>query len=91
MNFGFCGPRKLLLLALLLWPAHALADAKETKEKIAALAPSGLVLVLDAEGKELVAQNADQPFVPAGTTASRPPSTSTAPGCCTCAAAAIPS
>jgi D-alanyl-D-alanine carboxypeptidase/D-alanyl-D-alanine-endopeptidase (penicillin-binding protein 4) len=52
----------LLFLAFLLVPVQALASAKE---KIAALAPSGLVLVMDAEGKELVAQNADEPFVPA--------------------------
>ena len=56
---------RLLLLALLLLPAPALADAKE---KVAALAPSALVLVLDADGNELVAQNADQPFVPASVT-----------------------
>src|SRR5687768_4126585 len=48
--------------ALLLLLAPALAG---TKEDIAALAPSGLVLVLDEDGNELVAQNADQPFVPA--------------------------
>ena len=48
--------------ALLLLPSPALAGAKE---KVAALAPSGVVLVLDAGGKELVAQNADKPFVPA--------------------------
>lgn len=65
---------RLLLLALLLMPAQAQAqaqaqaDAKEAKEKVAALAPSALVLVLDAEGKELVAQNADKPFVPASVT-----------------------
>ena len=53
---------RLLALALLLPPAPALAGVKE---KVAALAPSGLVLVVDAEGNELVAQNADQPFVPA--------------------------
>jgi D-alanyl-D-alanine carboxypeptidase/D-alanyl-D-alanine-endopeptidase (penicillin-binding protein 4) len=53
---------RLLVLALLLLPAPALADAKE---KVAALAPSGLVLVMDADGNELVAQNADKPFVPA--------------------------
>ena len=53
---------RLLLLALILLPAPALADAKE---KVAALAPSGLVLVMDAGGNELVAQNADKPFVPA--------------------------
>src|SRR6476620_5144132 len=54
-----------LAVALLLLPAPALAGAKE---KVAALAPSGLVLVMDAEGKELIAQNADQPFVPASVT-----------------------
>src|ERR687893_273763 len=47
---------------LLLLPAQALAGAKE---KLAALAPSGLVLVMDEKGNELVAQNADKPFVPA--------------------------
>ena len=35
------------------------------KEKIAALAPSALVLVMDEKGNELVARNADKPFVPA--------------------------
>ena len=55
----------LLALALLLLPAPALAGVKET---VAALAPSGLVLVLDAQGNELVAQNADEPFVPASVT-----------------------
>lgn len=48
--------------AVLLLYVPALADVKD---KVAALAPSGLVLVLDAEGNELVAQNADKPFVPA--------------------------
>jgi D-alanyl-D-alanine carboxypeptidase/D-alanyl-D-alanine-endopeptidase (penicillin-binding protein 4) len=54
----------LLALAcvLLLLPGQALAGAKE---KVAALAPSGLVLVMDDKGNELVAQNADKPFVPA--------------------------
>jgi serine-type D-Ala-D-Ala carboxypeptidase/endopeptidase (penicillin-binding protein 4) len=52
-------------LALLLLPAPALAGVKE---KVAALAPPGLVLVMDAEGNELVAQNADKPFVPASVT-----------------------
>jgi D-alanyl-D-alanine carboxypeptidase/D-alanyl-D-alanine-endopeptidase (penicillin-binding protein 4) len=54
-----------LACALLLLPAQALAGVKE---KVAALAPSGLVLVMDAEGNELVAQNADKPFVPASVT-----------------------
>ncbi len=56
---------RLLLLALLLLPAPALAGAKES---VAALAPSGLVLAMDAKGDELLAQNADQPFVPASVT-----------------------
>jgi D-alanyl-D-alanine carboxypeptidase/D-alanyl-D-alanine-endopeptidase (penicillin-binding protein 4) len=54
-----------LACALLLLPAPALADAKE---KVAALAPSALVLVVDEKGNELIAQNADQPFVPASVT-----------------------
>ena len=53
---------RLLTVALLLLPTPALADVKE---KVAALAPSGVVLVLDLEGSELVAQNVDEPFVPA--------------------------
>src|SRR5215510_6757771 len=53
---------RLLVFALLLLPAPALAGVKEN---VAALAPSGLVLVMDAEGNELVAQNAAEPFVPA--------------------------
>src|SRR5436190_9231238 len=56
---------RLLAVALLLLPAPALADVKE---KVAALAPSGVVLVVDLEGNELVAQNADEPFVPASVT-----------------------
>ena len=55
----------VIACALLLLPAHALAG---TKEKVVALAPSGLVLVMDAKGNELVAQNADKPFVPASVT-----------------------
>jgi serine-type D-Ala-D-Ala carboxypeptidase/endopeptidase (penicillin-binding protein 4) len=53
----------LLLTALL--PCQALAGGKE---KVAALAPSGLVFVVDSTGKELLAQNADEPFVPASVT-----------------------
>jgi D-alanyl-D-alanine carboxypeptidase/D-alanyl-D-alanine-endopeptidase (penicillin-binding protein 4) len=61
---------RLLILALLLLPApagstQALADAAKS---VKALAPSGLVLVMDDKGNELVAQNADQPFVPASVT-----------------------
>jgi D-alanyl-D-alanine carboxypeptidase/D-alanyl-D-alanine-endopeptidase (penicillin-binding protein 4) len=54
-----------LALALLLLPAPALAGVKEN---VAALAPSGLVLVMNAKGNELVAQNTDEPFVPASVT-----------------------
>jgi serine-type D-Ala-D-Ala carboxypeptidase/endopeptidase (penicillin-binding protein 4) len=54
-----------LAVALLLLPAPALAGIKE---KVAALAPQGLVFVTDAEGNELVTQNIDEPFVPASVT-----------------------
>jgi serine-type D-Ala-D-Ala carboxypeptidase/endopeptidase (penicillin-binding protein 4) len=54
-----------LALALLLLSAPALAGVKE---KVAALAPPALVLVMDAKGNELVAQNTDEPFVPASVT-----------------------
>jgi D-alanyl-D-alanine carboxypeptidase/D-alanyl-D-alanine-endopeptidase (penicillin-binding protein 4) len=56
---------RLLIFALLLLPVPALAGVKET---IAALAPNALVLVVDAKGNELVAQNIDEPFVPASVT-----------------------
>jgi serine-type D-Ala-D-Ala carboxypeptidase/endopeptidase (penicillin-binding protein 4) len=56
---------RLLALALLVLPAPALAGVRE---KVAALAPSAVVLVVDAKGEELVAQNADEPFVPASIT-----------------------
>ena len=52
----------VLACALLVLPAQALAGAKE---RVAALAPSGLVLAIDEKGNELVVQNADKPFVPA--------------------------
>jgi D-alanyl-D-alanine carboxypeptidase/D-alanyl-D-alanine-endopeptidase (penicillin-binding protein 4) len=54
-----------LALALLLLAAPALAGVKEN---VAALAPAGLVFVIDAKDNELVAQNADEPFVPASVT-----------------------
>ncbi len=54
-----------LALALLLLPTPALAGVKEN---VAALAPQGLVLVMNAKGNELVAQNTDEPFVPASVT-----------------------
>ncbi len=52
-------------LALLLLPAQATAGAKED---VTALAPYAVVLAIDEKGNELVAQNADQPFVPASVT-----------------------
>jgi D-alanyl-D-alanine carboxypeptidase/D-alanyl-D-alanine-endopeptidase (penicillin-binding protein 4) len=60
-------PSRLLALAiaLLLLPAPAFAGAKE---KVATLAPSALVFVVDDKGHELIAQNADKPFVPASVT-----------------------
>jgi len=56
---------RTLALALLLLSAPALAGVKEN---VAALAPQGLVLVMDAKGNESVAQNTDEPFVPASVT-----------------------
>lgn len=50
----------ICIVLLLQFPAKA-----EIKDQIAALAPSGLVLVLDEKGEALVSQNAEQPFVPA--------------------------
>lgn len=54
-----------LAFALVLLPAPALAGVKE---KVAAMAPSALVLVVDEKGNELIAQNVDKPFVPASVT-----------------------
>src|SRR3954451_23574574 len=56
---------RLFIVPLLLLTVPAIAGVKE---KVAALSSSGLVLVGDADGSELVAQNADQPFVPASVT-----------------------
>src|SRR6202046_2447311 len=55
----------LFALVLLLLPASARAGVKET---IATLAPSATVLVVDSKGNDLIAQNADTPFVPASVT-----------------------
>ena len=49
-------------LAVVLLCVPALAGIKE---KVAGVAPSGVVLVLDGEGNDLVAQNAGKSFVPA--------------------------
>jgi serine-type D-Ala-D-Ala carboxypeptidase/endopeptidase (penicillin-binding protein 4) len=56
---------RLLALVLLLPPAPALADVKE---RVAALAPPAVVLVVDGKDSELLAQNADEPFIPASVT-----------------------
>jgi D-alanyl-D-alanine carboxypeptidase/D-alanyl-D-alanine-endopeptidase (penicillin-binding protein 4) len=55
---------RLLAISLVffLLPAQAFAGIAE---RIKALAPSAQVLVMDEQGNELVAQNVDQPFVPA--------------------------
>ena len=60
----------LLFLVLLLLPSQVLTGKAlaGAKEQVATLAPSGQVLVIDAAGNELVAQNADEPFVPASVT-----------------------
>ncbi len=50
------------IVCLLLLPVEAFAGLKE---KVAALAPSAFVIVMDEKDNELVAQNADKPFVPA--------------------------
>ncbi len=54
-----------LACALLLLPAPALAGIKE---KVAAMAPSALILVVDEKGNELIAQAVNKPFVPASVT-----------------------
>ena len=66
-RLGVAMRSRLLALVLLLLPASApvLAGVKET---IATLAPSATVLVVDSKGNELIAQNADKPFVPASVT-----------------------
>ena len=51
-----------LVIALLLLPVTARADVNDT---VAALSPTGLVLVVDAARNELVARNTDKSFVPA--------------------------
>jgi D-Ala-D-Ala carboxypeptidase 3 (S13) family len=49
-------------------PKFAVDRKLRVLSTLAALAPSGLVLVMDEKGNELVAQNADKPFVPASVT-----------------------
>ena len=57
--------RLFALALLLLLPVPALAGVKET---VATLAPSALVLVMDANGNSLLAQHVDEAFVPASVT-----------------------
>jgi len=64
-SYARAGVASSLALAFLLLPTPALAGVKEN---VAALAPQGLVLVMNAKGNELVAQNTDEPFVPASVT-----------------------
>lgn len=58
---------RLLIIVLLLVPAQGLSAAAHAgaKERVRALAPKGIVLVIDEQGNELIAQNVDKPFVPA--------------------------
>lgn len=58
---------RLLIITLLLVPAQgfSIAAYAGAKERVRALAPKGIVLVIDEQGNELIAQNVDKPFVPA--------------------------
>ena len=49
-------------------PPVARSRLGRARRRSLALAPSGLVLVVAADGNELVAQNAEEPFVPASVT-----------------------
>ena len=55
---------RLLTLTFVLF-IHSQPAQAGIEDTVAAVAPSGVVLVLDEEGNELVAQNADRFFVPA--------------------------
>jgi len=58
---------RLLIIVLFLVSAQGLSAAAHAgaKERVKALAPKGIVLVIDEQGNELIAQNVDKPFVPA--------------------------
>ncbi|MEM7192936.1 MAG: D-alanyl-D-alanine carboxypeptidase, partial [Pseudomonadota bacterium] len=58
---------RLLVLALVLTPVQGLTSVAlaGAKESVRAIAPRGMVFVMDENGNELIAQNADAPFVPA--------------------------
>ena len=55
--------RILFLTVLLIFPT--LAVQAGVKERVRALAPNGLILVVDKSGKTLISRNASKPFVPA--------------------------
>ena len=58
---------RLLILACVFLSVQGLADAAfaGAKERVRALAPNGIVYVIDEQGNVLIDQNADKPFVPA--------------------------
>jgi D-alanyl-D-alanine carboxypeptidase/D-alanyl-D-alanine-endopeptidase (penicillin-binding protein 4) len=58
---------RLLILALVLLPAQGLTAGAfaGAKERVKAIAPNGIVYVIDEQGNELITQNSDKPFVPA--------------------------
>jgi D-alanyl-D-alanine carboxypeptidase/D-alanyl-D-alanine-endopeptidase (penicillin-binding protein 4) len=58
---------RLLILACVFLSVQGLADAAfaSAKERVRALAPNGIVYVIDEQGNVLIDQNADKPFVPA--------------------------
>jgi D-alanyl-D-alanine carboxypeptidase/D-alanyl-D-alanine-endopeptidase (penicillin-binding protein 4) len=58
---------RLLILACIFLSAQGFAPAAfaGAKERVRALAPNGIVYVIDEQGKVLINQNADKPFVPA--------------------------
>ncbi|MEM7398236.1 MAG: D-alanyl-D-alanine carboxypeptidase [Pseudomonadota bacterium] len=58
---------RLLILALTLLSAPAVAATAfaGAKERVRAIAPNGIVYVIDEQGNELITQNSNKPFVPA--------------------------
>jgi D-alanyl-D-alanine carboxypeptidase/D-alanyl-D-alanine-endopeptidase (penicillin-binding protein 4) len=58
---------RLLILACIFLSAQGLATAAfaGAKERVRALAPNGIIYVIDEQGNVLIDQNADKPFVPA--------------------------
>jgi D-alanyl-D-alanine carboxypeptidase/D-alanyl-D-alanine-endopeptidase (penicillin-binding protein 4) len=58
---------RLLILACIFLSAQGFATAAfaGAKERVRALAPNGIVYVIDEQGNVLINQNADKPFVPA--------------------------